>query len=89
MRKKPLRKCLGCNSMKDKKELIRVVKNNEDAFFIDQTGKMNGRGAYICPTQACLQQAIKNKGLEKSFKMQIPNEIYDALIKELELLEES
>jgi len=89
MRKTPLRKCLGCGEMKDKKNLIRVVKTNDDIFFIDKTGKQNGRGAYICFESICLKKAIANKGLEKSFKMRIPEEIYSQLVKELDHIEES
>jgi hypothetical protein len=66
-----------------KKELIRVVKDSENNFAIDITGKMNGRGAYVCRNQECLKKAIKNKGLERSFKMAIPSDVYDNLEKEL------
>ena len=86
-RKTPLRKCTGCQEMKNKKELIRVVKTAEDGFFVDGTGKMNGRGAYICKSKSCLEQAIKNKGLERSFKCKIPDEIYEGLKKGFEALE--
>jgi predicted RNA-binding protein YlxR (DUF448 family) len=89
MRKTPLRKCLGCQEMKDKKRLIRVVKTNEGAFSIDKTGKQNGRGAYICSETSCLKKAISNKGLERSFKMQIPEEIYIELMKELDYIGEN
>lgn len=84
MKKTPLRKCIGCNEMKDKRQLIRVVKNKEEEFFVDVTGKKNGRGAYICPDKQCLDKAIKNKGLEKSFKCAIPKEVYSQLTKEFE-----
>jgi len=82
-KKMPLRKCIGCQEMKNKKSLIRIVKNKEDEFFIDLTGKMNGRGAYICPTKECLSMAIKNKGLERAFKCQIPSEVYEQMQEEL------
>ena len=81
-RKIPLRKCTGCNEMKDKREMIRVVKNNEEQFSLDFTGKKPGRGAYICKNIACLNQAEKNKGLERSFKMAVGKEIYEQLRKE-------
>ena len=68
--------------MKNKKDMIRVVKTPEDEFAIDATGKLNGRGAYLCKSMTCLQKARKNKGLERSFKMSIPAEVYDALEKE-------
>ena len=82
-RKTPLRLCLGCNESKDKKELIRAVKNKDGEIFIDKTGKANGRGAYICNNAECLAKARKSKGLERSFKQSINAEIYDALEKEL------
>jgi hypothetical protein len=73
--------------MKDKRQLIRVVKTPEDQILIDTTGKKNGRGAYICPSIECFNLAIKNKGLERSFKGSIPTEIYDQLKEELIHLE--
>lgn len=79
-----MRKCVGCNEMKSKKELIRVIKTPEDQIEIDLTGRKNGRGAYICNSKECLAKAIKNKGLERSFKMPIPKEISDRLVEEME-----
>lgn len=81
-RKIPLRKCTGCNEMKDKRDMIRIVKNNEDEFSLDFTGKKPGRGAYICKSLECLNQAEKNKGLERSFKMSVNKDIYNDLRKE-------
>lgn len=83
-RKVPLRKCTGCGEMKDKREMIRVVKNNEDQFSLDFTGKKPGRGAYICKDIECLNKAEKTKGLERSFKMAVSKEIYDNLRSEFE-----
>lgn len=83
-RKIPLRKCTGCQEMKNKKELIRIVKNDENEFSVDFTGKKPGRGAYICASMDCLQKACKNKGLERSFKMAVPKEVYEQLREELE-----
>lgn len=83
-KKTPLRKCLGCQEMKDKKSLIRVVKDQNDEFSIDPTGKKNGRGAYVCKDVACFERAFKTKGLERSFKMPIPETVYESLRKELE-----
>ena len=83
-KKIPLRKCIGCGEMKGKKEMIRVIKTPEDEIMIDATGKKNGRGAYICPSSACLAKAIKSKGLDRSFKMSIPKEVYEQLTKEME-----
>lgn len=81
-----MRKCVGCNEMKAKRELIRVLKNDEE-ITIDVTGKKNGRGAYICFSSECLAKAEKNKGLERSLKCSIPKEIYESLKKELSELE--
>ena len=86
-KKIPMRKCVGCQEMKSKKEMIRIIKTAEDAFLLDATGKKNGRGAYICPSRTCLEQAVKSKGLERSFKQPIPKEVYEALDKEMEALE--
>ena len=73
--------------MKNKKEMIRVIRTSEQEFVLDATGKKNGRGAYICPNRECLSQAIKSKGLERSFKQAIPKEVYESLDKEMEHLE--
>ena len=72
--------------MKSKKEMIRVIRTNEEEFLLDATGKKNGRGAYICPDPECLKKAVKNKGLERSFKQAIPMEVYEALKEEMEKL---
>lgn len=87
-RKAPLRKCTGCGEMKDKRQLIRVVKTKEGDISIDSTGKKNGRGAYICPSITCLEKAIKNKGLERSFKGNIPRDVYSTLKEELSNINE-
>ena len=81
-KKVPMRQCVGCGSMKIKKEMMRVLKTAEEGIILDTTGKKNGRGAYLCVSMECLQKARKNKGLERSFKMSIPNEVYDNLEKE-------
>lgn len=78
-----MRKCVGCGEMKPKKELIRVLRTEEEDFVIDTTGKKNGRGAYLCPSGECFQKAVRNKGLERSFKQAIPQEVYDRLEKEM------
>ena len=83
----PVRMCVGCQEMKNKKEMIRVIKTPEGTFMLDATGKKNGRGAYVCPSEECLQRARKNKGLERSFKQAIPAEVYESLEKEMEALE--
>ena len=83
MKKLPLRQCIGCGEMKSKKEMIRVLKTTEDEIVIDATGRKNGRGAYICPSMECFKKAVKSKGLERSLKMAIPKEVYEALEKEM------
>lgn len=82
-KKIPLRKCTGCQEMKSKKELIRIVRNDEGEFSLDRTGKKPGRGAYICPNSECLTKAQKTKGLERSFKAPVPQEVYEQLLLEL------
>lgn len=82
-RKVPMRKCVGCGEMKPKKELMRVLRTEEEEFILDTTGKKNGRGAYICYSRECFNKAVKNKGLERSFKQTIPAEVYERLEKEM------
>lgn len=79
MKKQPQRTCMGCNQKKDKKELIRIVKNKNNEISIDKTGKKEGRGAYICDDVNCLDKLIKSKRLERVFEMSISNEIYESL----------
>ena len=86
-KKIPMRKCVGCQEMKSKKEMIRVIRTSEGEFLLDATGRKNGRGAYLCPNSDCLAKAVKNRGLERSFKQAIPKEVYEALEKEMEVLE--
>lgn len=91
-KKIPMRQCIGCREMKAKKEMIRVIKTSAEEgtaseILLDATGRKNGRGAYICPNSSCLSAAIKNKGLERSFKMPIPKEVYETLTKEMEEFE--
>ena len=86
-KKIPMRQCIGCGEMKPKKEMIRVIKTAEDEIILDTTGRKNGRGAYICPGSECLQKAIKCEGLERSFKMPIPKDVYEMLTKEMEEFE--
>ena len=86
MKKVPLRQCIGCQEMKSKKEMIRVIKTADEEILLDATGRKNGRGAYLCPSMECMKKAVKSKGLERSFKMAIPKEVYDALEKEMEAL---
>ena len=81
-KKIPMRQCVGCGEMKAKKELLRVLKT-EDGDLLDATGKKNGRGAYICANTECLKKARKSKGLERSLKVAIPDEVYENLEKEM------
>ena len=86
-KKIPMRKCVGCQEMKSKKEMMRVLKTSEDTFELDATGKKNGRGAYLCFSKEYFEKAVKNKGLERSFKQAIPKEVYEKLEKEMNALE--
>ena len=79
MKRQPVRTCMGCNEKKEKKELIRIVKNKMNEINLDRTGKMEGRGAYICDNIVCLEKIIKTKRLEKIFDMKISDEIYENL----------
>lgn len=83
-KKIPMRQCVGCGEMKNKKEMLRVIKTSEEEILLDTTGKKNGRGAYICPNEECLKKAIKSKGLERSLKTAIPQEVIENLTKEME-----
>ena len=87
VKKIPQRLCIGCGEMKNQKEMIRVLKTAEDGIVIDETGRKNGRGAYICPSMDCFRKAVKGKGLERSLKMAIPKEVYETLEKEMERIE--
>lgn len=83
-KKIPMRQCLGCREMKPKRELIRAVKSPEGEISLDFRGKKPGRGAYVCPNQACLAKARKGRGLERAFSMAIPAEVYEALEAQME-----
>lgn len=87
-KKVPMRQCVGCGEMKNKKELLRIIKSAENEIFLDITGKKNGRGAYICPNGECLARAIKTRGLERSLKTAIPIEVIEILTKEMETVAE-
>ncbi len=79
MKKQPQRTCMGCNTQKDKKQLIRIVKNKEGIISVDKTGKQEGRGAYLCDDIQCLEKVIKSKRLEKRLETKISEEIYEEL----------
>ncbi|CEI73550.1 MULTISPECIES: RNase P modulator RnpM [Romboutsia] len=87
-KKVPQRKCIACQERDAKKGLIRIVKTKEGQIFLDPTGKANGRGAYICKDVECLKKAIKSKALNRAFKMEVPSDVYDNLLKELESYED-
>ena len=86
-KKVPMRQCVGCGEMKNKREMIRVIKTSENEIILDATGKKNGRGAYLCADSECLKKAEKAKGLERSLKTAIPKEIYEQLEEEMEAIE--
>lgn len=77
------RMCIACREMQDKKQLLRILKTKEGELFIDNTGKKNGRGAYICKNEVCLKKLIKQKSLNKSFKMNINEEFYKKIEEEI------
>ena len=79
MKKIPLRTCMGCKEKKPKKELIRIVKNKDGLISIDRTGKLDGRGAYICDSAECLEKIVKSKRLERVLESKISEEIYNNL----------
>ena len=85
-KKIPMRQCVGCQEMKSKKELLRIIKTAENEILLDTTGKKNGRGAYLCPNGECLARAVKTKGLERSLKTAIPKEVIENLTKEMEVV---
>ena len=81
-KKVPLRQCVGCGEMKSKKEMLRILKTVEGDIVLDTTGKKNGRGAYLCQSGDCMKKVRKTKGLERSLKVKIPDEIYEKLERE-------
>ena len=86
-RKEPLRQCTGCGEMKPKKELVRIVKTPEGEIRLDSTGKLNGRGGYICRNMQCLEAAQKKKGLNRALKAPVSEEVFTKLKEELKDLE--
>lgn len=85
MQKKiPQRQCMGCRERKAKRDMIRVVRTTEGAVCLDFSGKLNGRGAYVCPDPECLKKARKARSLERCLEVSIPEEVYDRLDREME-----
>ena len=78
------RQSMGCRERRPKREMIRVVRTPEGAVNLDFGGKMNGRGAYLCPNPECLKKAIRSKALERSLEVEIPEDVYGRLQKEME-----
>lgn len=87
VKKVPLRKCIGCGEMKNKKEMMRVIRTPENQVTLDVTGKKNGRGAYLCFSRDCLAKAVKNRGLERSLKIAVGQEVFESLERELDAIE--
>lgn len=83
-KKIPMRKCLGCNEMKEKRSLIRVVRDPQGEISLDLTGKKSGKGAYICRSVECYKSAVRSKRFEKAFSCAIPKEVYEKMQEELE-----
>ena len=85
MQKKiPMRQCMGCRERREKRQMIRVVRGTDGHVSLDFSGKLNGRGAYICPNIECLKKARKSKALDRSLEVEIPEEVYDRLQGEME-----
>jgi len=85
MQKKiPQRQCMGCRERKDKKAMLRVVRGTDGVVSLDFSGKLNGRGAYVCPDPECLKKAQKSKALERCLETEIPQEVYARMVREME-----
>lgn len=83
----PMRQCTGCREMKNKKDMMRVLRTPENQILLDTTGRKNGRGAYLCRSMECFEKAVKNHGIQRSLKTEIPEEVYEILQKEFEELD--
>ena len=82
VKKVPQRKCVGCNEMKDKKDLVRIVRSPEGDISLDLTGRKNGRGAYVCPNEECITKAVKERRLERALDKAISDEVYQKLVED-------
>ncbi|MCR4841847.1 MAG: YlxR family protein [Eubacterium sp.] len=85
LKKSPLRMCIGCRQMIEKSRLVRVVRFADGQTKIDETGKAQGRGAYVCRNPECVQKAVKTGALARSFKGRVSTEVYEALLKRIEV----
>lgn len=83
-KKIPMRRCVGCGTNKEKRELIRIVRTPEGKIFLDRSGRMNGRGAYLCDNPECLAKARKRRSLNRAFGMAVPDEVYEELLQKWE-----
>ncbi len=84
-----MRKCVGCNEKREKKELIRVLKTPEGQILLDVTGRQNGRGAYLCRNTECFRKAVRSKGLERSLGTAVPSDVLEILEKEMSEIEQN
>ena len=83
IKKIPERKCMGCNEKRPKKELVRVVRTPDGEVVLDTVGKKSVRGAYICKSVSCFEKALKTKRLERVLEVEIPENVYDEVKKNL------
>lgn len=79
----PVRQCIGCREMKPKNEMVRIIRTPDNDICLDKTGRMNGRGAYICLNLDCYKKAVRSKAIERALKQEIPDDIYEAIGKEM------
>lgn len=86
IRKVPQRMCVGCREMKNKRDLVRVVKTPDGSVLLDTTGKKSGRGAYICPSRECLNLAVKHKSLQKALQQEIPAEVLESITNQIAII---
>ena len=86
-KKVPMRQCVGCRELRNKKDLMRILKTPDNNVIFDDAGRMNGRGAYICPSVECLKKARRTKAIERSLDISIPDEVYDAIERQMSELD--
>ena len=82
-KKVPLRKCCGCGQAKGKKELLRILRTTDQKVILDESGRANGRGAYLCRDIQCLEKAVRSHSLERSLKCPVSQDVFDLLKKEM------